>query len=116
MNMQTLPNQTTPRSKSRLSSFLRYLRRDYLLYLMIVPGMAYILIFKYWPMYGVTIAFRDYNIFTGFTNAAWVGFRQFRRPVQPPGFHPGFEQQHRDQFPEVDFRFPGPDHPLADDQ
>lgn len=34
-----------------------------MLYLMLIPVIAYYIIFKYVPMYGVTIAFKDYNIF-----------------------------------------------------
>ena len=35
------------------------------MYLMLLPVMAYYIIFKYVPMYGVTIAFKDYNVFKG---------------------------------------------------
>lgn len=86
MSIQPPPQLNAIRSKSRLRGFLRYMRRDYLLYLMIIPGMIYILIFKYWPMYGVTIAFRNYSIFTGFDNAPWVGFDNFVDLFSRQGF------------------------------
>ena len=44
---------------------LFYLKRDWRLYVMLVLPVAYYAIFKYIPMYGVTIAFRDYNLFKG---------------------------------------------------
>lgn len=53
------------------------IRRDHLLYIMLIPGLVYILMFKYAPMFGVSIAFRDYNIFKGFSNAPFVGFDNF---------------------------------------
>lgn len=55
----------------------RDVRRDALLYLMLVPGILYFILFKYVPMYGVTIAFRDYSVFKGFADAPWVGWDNF---------------------------------------
>lgn len=57
----------------------RDLRRDRLLYLMLVPGILYVLLFKYAPMYGVTIAFRNYSVFKGFANAPFVGLENFAK-------------------------------------
>ncbi|OMF02699.1 hypothetical protein BK127_36995 [Paenibacillus sp. FSL H7-0331] len=37
-----------------------------MLYFMVLPGVLYFLIFKYWPMYGIFIAFKDYQPFLGF--------------------------------------------------
>ena len=41
--------------------------------------MLYIVIFKYWPMYGAQIAFRDYNPADGFAGSPWVGLEHFVR-------------------------------------
>ena len=38
---------------------LRSMRADYLLYVMLIPGILYFILFHYMPMYGVSIAFRD---------------------------------------------------------
>jgi len=57
----------------------RDLSRDKLLYLMLIPGLVYVLLFKYAPMYGVTIAFRNYNIFKGFADAPFVGLANFAK-------------------------------------
>ncbi|UXN31883.1 sugar ABC transporter permease [Glutamicibacter sp. M10] len=51
------------------------------LYVLLVPALAYIVIFKYWPMYGVQIAFRNYNPTEGFTGSQWVGLKHFIRFV-----------------------------------
>jgi putative aldouronate transport system permease protein len=81
------PNLLARRTtKNRLVGLYRYMRRDYMLYLMILPGIVYILIFKYWPMYGITIAFRDYSIFKGFDDAPWVGLRNFTNLFAKAGF------------------------------
>ncbi|MBD5785401.1 sugar ABC transporter permease [Cellulosimicrobium terreum] len=49
------------------------------LYLMILPGVLYFLVFKYLPMGGLVIAFQDYKPFLGFTGSEWVGFDNFVR-------------------------------------
>ncbi len=54
-----------------------YMKRDWMLYLMFLPGLAYFLIFKYAPMYGITIAFKDYKIGMSIGEAPWVGMKHF---------------------------------------
>lgn len=49
------------------------------LYLMILPGVAYFLVFKYLPMGGLVIAFQNYLPFLGFTGSEWVGLDHFVR-------------------------------------
>lgn len=51
--------------------------RDRWLYALLTPGLIYFLIFKYWPMWGVAIAFKDYIPYTGFLGSPWVGFKHF---------------------------------------
>jgi putative aldouronate transport system permease protein len=84
--MNLIPRPDAGWLEKRAVEFLRYMRKDYMLYLMILPGIAYILIFKYWPMYGITIAFRDYSIFKGFEDAPWVGLRNFANLFARGGF------------------------------
>jgi putative aldouronate transport system permease protein len=49
------------------------------MYFFLILPMAYIIIFKYVPMYGLQIAFRDYMIRDGFWRSPWVGLRWFRQ-------------------------------------
>nr|WP_235782080.1 ABC transporter permease subunit [Paenibacillus senegalensis] len=51
--------------------------KDWDLYLMLIPGLIFLLIFKYTPMYGLIIAFMDFNIFRGISGSEWVGFKHF---------------------------------------
>lgn len=55
------------------------MKNDYQLYIMLLPVVAFYLIFKYWPMYGIQIAFKDYNIGLGFTASPWIGLDNFTR-------------------------------------
>lgn len=76
--------------RASLRRTLGAVRRDRLLYVMLIPGVAWFLLFKYVPMYGVTIAFRDYNIFQGFANAPFVGLDVFRKLFSYDAFWQAF--------------------------
>ncbi|MDR2374960.1 MAG: ABC transporter permease subunit [Treponema sp.] len=49
------------------------------LWLMVLPALAYIVIFCYVPMYGIQLAFRAYDFSKGITGGDWVGLRYFRQ-------------------------------------
>ncbi|OAS88616.1 MULTISPECIES: ABC transporter permease [Metabacillus] len=65
---------------------LQRLKRDRWLYLLLVPGILYFLIFKYAPMWGIVIAFQDYSPFKGVFGSEWVGFENFIDFFQNPDF------------------------------
>jgi putative aldouronate transport system permease protein len=52
-------------------------RKYIALFLMMLPGIVYILINNYLPMFGVVIAFKDYNYSKGIFGSDWVGFQNF---------------------------------------
>nr|WP_245855710.1 sugar ABC transporter permease [Paenibacillus rigui] len=66
-----------PIAESKLSLFKRRLKKHKWFYLMLTPGLLYFLIYKYVPMWGVLIAFQDYQPFLGFFKSSWVGFKHF---------------------------------------
>ncbi|MET4137506.1 putative aldouronate transport system permease protein [Pseudarthrobacter sp. PvP090] len=72
-----------PLPQRRISFSLRMKRilRAWQLYVLLAPAIIYILVFKYWPMYGVQIAFKNYNPVDGFTDSPWVGLTHFIRFV-----------------------------------
>ena len=51
--------------------------RDRWLYLLLLPGLAYFIIFKYLPMFGIVIAFENYVPYSGVLHSEWVGFKWF---------------------------------------
>ncbi|MFP5315379.1 MAG: ABC transporter permease [Actinomycetes bacterium] len=69
------------RSSIGLHTRLRLLARSWQLYVLLLPAVLYILVFKYWPMYGAQIAFRNYNPSDGFAGSPWVGLEHFERFV-----------------------------------
>ena len=62
---------------STLTKLRSYLAKTWPLYIMIAPGLALLIVFRFYPMYGLQIAFRDYNPGLGFTGSKWIGLQQF---------------------------------------
>ncbi|MDR6551865.1 ABC transporter permease subunit [Paenibacillus qinlingensis] len=56
------------------------------LYVLLIPGLLFLLLFKYTPMYGIIIAFMDFNIFDGFMGSKWVGLAQFEKLLHSEEF------------------------------
>ena len=72
----------TGRPEKQMGFFARLgrdVKRNYILYIMIAPVVAYYVIFCYWPMYGIQIAFRDFIPRLGFFGSPWVGLDHFKR-------------------------------------
>ncbi|WP_235885313.1 ABC transporter permease [Paenibacillus cymbidii] len=65
----------------------RELAKHYDLYLLLVPAIIFYAVFCYVPMFGLVIAFKDYNIFKGIFGSDWVGLDNFRAMVNFPGFY-----------------------------
>ena len=63
-------------------------RKWKVLYLLLIPGVIYIFIFNYIPMYGVTIAFKDFYASKGILGSPWVGMDHFKRVFHSPDFIP----------------------------
>lgn len=76
----------TTQTLRRKGTLLKDIMRDKYLYLLLLPGLLLILLFRYGPMYGVVIAFQDYNIYKGIGGSEWVGFDQFQRLFRSPDF------------------------------
>lgn len=56
------------------------------LQLMVLPAILLVGIFSYIPMYGILMAFQQYNIFEGMAGSPWIGFDNFRRFFSEPRF------------------------------
>jgi len=56
---------------------LRHIRRDRELLLLFIPCILFYVIFRYGPLYGLIIAFKDYSVFTGVLGSDWVGLKHF---------------------------------------
>ena len=65
---------------------LRRMGRLWQLYLLVLPALIYLVVFKFWPMYGVQIAFRNFNPIDGFSGSPFVGWQHFERFFASPQF------------------------------
>ncbi len=85
-----------------------YLYRYWQLYLMLIIPLAYFFIFKYGPIYGVIIAFKDYNLFRGINASAWVGLDVFRDVFGMKGFYIALRNTFLLNGLDLVFAFPAP--------
>ena len=67
-------------------SFRKDFRRNWSLYLLVLPVLAYYVIFNYVPMYGITIAFQDFKMNQGFFGSKFVGLKHFITFFEYPQF------------------------------
>jgi putative aldouronate transport system permease protein len=68
-----------PPSKGRLEQLRQALSTNYALYLLLVPVFVYYIVFSYVPMYGVTLAFKEFDPIKGIFGNDWVGFHYFQQ-------------------------------------
>ena len=63
--------------QNKVGWFYRHVKREWQIYLMLVPTVLWFILFLYKPMYGLQIAFKDYSIFRGIEASPWVGLEHF---------------------------------------
>ena len=62
-----------------MNTVKKSIKKHWQLYLLLIPVIAYYIVFKYKPMVGVQIAFRDFRLRKGMWNSNWVGMKHFIR-------------------------------------
>ncbi|UQZ86119.1 putative multiple-sugar transport system permease YteP [Paenibacillus konkukensis] len=65
--------------KVNMNTAFKRIKKNYDLYLLFLPVLAFFIIFEYVPMYGVQIAFKDFIATKGIWGSPWVGFKHFER-------------------------------------
>ncbi|HFI0509318.1 TPA: ABC transporter permease [Streptococcus suis] len=73
-------------SKLQQAGLLDRIKQQKLLLLMLLPGLVLTFIFRYIPMYGVLIAFKDYNPLKGVLGSEWIGVEEFTKFLSSPNF------------------------------
>ncbi|KIL38112.1 sugar ABC transporter ATPase [Gordoniibacillus kamchatkensis] len=84
------------------------MKRDRYLYLLILPGLLFFFIFKYVPLWGLLLAFKNYSPFLGFWESDWVGLKYFREFFTSPDFGLLFRNTMAISFLNIVFFFPVP--------
>ena len=65
---------------------LKDMKKNYEIYLFIIPTIVYFIVFSYLPMNGAQIAFKDFQPVLGIFDSPWVGLKQFNRFLSSPFF------------------------------
>jgi putative aldouronate transport system permease protein len=83
------PSSTVMAGRKARSPMARTLSRMWYyryIYLLMLPGLLFFLIFRYVPMWGIIIAFQDFRLWTGIFGSPWVGFKHFETFFSSPHF------------------------------
>ncbi|WP_235918212.1 ABC transporter permease [Paenibacillus lutrae] len=99
--------KVTRKAKENLT-FGRKLRRDKYLLLLLLPCLLYYLVFKYAPIFGVVIAFKNFNLFKGVMESDWVGLKYFSMFFNSPDFWPVLRNTFLLGLYKLIFGFPAP--------
>ena len=83
--------QYTPMRASFFTRFYRYMKKYWFLYMLVLPGLCFLLVFEYAPMYGITLAFKDYSPRLGVLGSPWVGLGHFKEMLADPNFIRAFK-------------------------
>jgi len=85
MNARMDVRKHKPSIRTKLHYFIVYVAQHPTLYLMLIPGLVFLFVYKFFPLYGITMAFKDYNIFAGanpidaIAKSPWVGLQHFEK-------------------------------------
>lgn len=71
-------------TKKKKPTVINTFRRDWQLWIMVIPAIIIIIVFQYIPMYGIQLAFRKYSYATGITGGKWVGLKYFQQFFSGP--------------------------------
>jgi putative aldouronate transport system permease protein len=74
----SVSNAVQPRTGGKLRTFVQDLRKNRVYLCLLIPAIAYVLIFSYTPMVGVIMAFKRYNFAQGLFDSPWVGLNNFK--------------------------------------
>ncbi|MFC4099762.1 ABC transporter permease [Paenibacillus xanthanilyticus] len=85
-----------------------YLRRYWQLYALLILPVSYFIIFKYGPMYGILIAFKDFNFFQGINGSEWIGLDAFREVFAMADFYKTLRNTLMLNFLDLLVSFPAP--------
>ena len=98
----------TAASEKRTWLVLKTLKKYKALYLMLIPGILYFIVFKYVPLIGSVIAFKDYQIMKGIADSPWVGFKWFHQLFTYQQFTRLIRNTLLISFYQLIFSFPAP--------
>ncbi|WP_284646438.1 ABC transporter permease [Paenibacillus silviterrae] len=86
MNPMLQSLSSTPHKVRKASSWRKTWNQSKYLWLLVLPCLLYYLVFRYAPMFGLVITFKNFNLFKGIWASEWVGFKYYIMFFQNPDF------------------------------
>ena len=92
----------------------KYIKNHPIMLLMLIPGLFFLCVYKFWPLYGLTMAFKDYNIFAGtnpinaISRSPWVGMYWFEKLFSSSQFTKVLKNTLAINFMKILYLFPIP--------
>ena len=78
MSKNTVASAANPQIKK---SFWKRLYDQRYMMLLVIPGVIFLIVFYYFPLYGILLAFKDYNVGLGITGSPWAGLKYFKEII-----------------------------------
>ncbi len=97
-----------PKGFALLKDWLASYRKHRVLFLMLIPGLLYFIVFKYFPIYGLQIAFKDFNLVEGIWGSDWAGLKYFNMLFTTKSFFDVFKNTIIISIYQLVFGFPAP--------
>ena len=92
----------------RGSPFKRTMKKHWPLYLLLLPGLIYLIVYRYGPILGLSLAFQDYRVTRTLFNSPWTGFKNFESLLKLPTFPMIFSNTVIISLMKIIFAFPAP--------
>lgn len=86
MQQNIINNTYTTKKKNKLYRFFKIFKKDYQLWLISIPLIIWVLVFSYYPMYGVLMSFVNYIPGKAITDCEFVGLMHFKQFITSPEF------------------------------
>ena len=100
-------HQTLPIKQSRSRRWKEIAKHKYL-YVLVAPTIIFYLIFTYIPIYGIVLAFKEFDYSKGILGSPWIGFQNFGMCFANPGFSVAFRNTILISFGRLLIEFPVP--------
>lgn len=82
--MRTEQRRDLRTSKSGLQGFIDNIKDYRYAYILLLPALIAVIVFQYFPFFGIILAFKDYNVYDGILGSPWVGLDNFKLIFQQP--------------------------------
>lgn len=106
--LKNIKSSEKPVKKKNKTNTKLYLKMTWQLYALMLLPMLFLIIFKFVPYYGLTIAFKDYKVAKGFSGSSWVGFDIFEKIFAKRDFLPAVRNTLLLNVMDLIFGFPMP--------